>query len=334
MGSRSRLGVLVLAAALLALVAAPARGESSARVPVDPAPVSTRVAATLRPPSIVPGYGGPPVLVQLGGERSSPVGFRSAPGTLDVWRGKLALSTAGPWLFSEAPYVLPLLSLEAESSVYDFRRAGTIVPGAPEPWRELDTATVWPSALVWFDEHRHLVLSARLTCSGEPGARLSDSLTEGAYVGFGFDVGETLTLTPGIIALTRLEHRPLVLPAPGFRFRPTPRLEVRLDQDGLRATVQLVPPTLRLALGGTVDLREYRLSRRRSVLAGGVARDERIVATAALAWAPVVGLELQVTGGCVAWEELVVDDALGRVVTRNTLAGVAPEVGARVSVQF
>lgn len=317
-----------LAAIALVLTLAPSVCAADGAAPRDGvAPVGS--SSEGRPPGLLGPDSPLPIEVRLTGDTSSAVGFRSSTGTLAATHGGVSVSSGTPPIGA----VLPLFAFEGEASLYDLRRTDAITASDPSPWKALYSARFAPAALVFLGPGRKLILSASLTFAGEATCEVQDALTEGAFGAAAFELSSTFELTVGVVAQTRLEHRPLIFPIVGFDWKPVPSFELAVDKDGLRASYEAAS-RLWLQASFKPELREYRLSETSDSLPEGVVRDERFLARLGLDWRPLEGLSLALFGGAVLWERITLDDHIGRIVSRNTTKDPAALVGAQLQARF
>jgi hypothetical protein len=174
-----------------------------------------------------PGVGDLPVVVTLRGVGLGPADFENR-GQVTVLEGELGFE------IPLNPTTGTLGRLSFQSDLVEVDTQGAVGPLTDTELDSLLTTTVGyflavPGSGPWSTFFR-----GGLIASGESGAAADDSLLYNGMGGADFAVSRRLSIQMGVLATTRLEEDPLVLPLVGFRWRPAPGWFVGTEGAGLK----------------------------------------------------------------------------------------------------
>lgn len=248
--------------------------------------------------------------------------------------GDVALSRAGLALSFDAPVATGVragLFAEYELAHYDFEGATSLVPGRSDPWDDLHRTGLGASLDVRRHERWSFVGRLGVTWAGESDAGVSHALTVQGFGGARWRVRDDLSLTFGLLGLSRLEDDPLVVPILGLDWRITDRLRLFSPGPGL-ALVATLREGLDLTLAGAWETRDYRLDAGRAGLRAGVVRDDRAPVSLELALRRGAA-RLALRAGVTVWQEFEIDDRSGDRVARVE-TDPAPFLGLTGGLRF
>ena len=217
-----------------------------------------------------------------------------------------------------------------EIAHYAFDGATGLVPGRSDPWDDFHRANLGVQLEWERDRWRHF---ARLgaTWAGESDAGFGEAITWQGFGGASWQWRDDLSLTFGLLGLSRLEDDPLVVPILGFDWRPTARLRVFTPGPGVAATYE-VARGVDLTLRTGWESRDYRLDGGRPGARGAVVRDDRVPVALELS-ARRGPASLTLRAGATVHQEFEVDDRTGdRIATVET--DPAAFLGLRGAVRF
>ncbi|MEO0512483.1 MAG: DUF6268 family outer membrane beta-barrel protein [Planctomycetota bacterium] len=161
------------------------------------------------------------------------------------------------------------LSFDHESSFYNFTNVDTLSPQDNDPLDYAASNFVGALFSTQFNEETGLIVGGNLGISGEAGTSFSDALLGRAFIAPTFQIDEKTNIGIGVIALTRLEADPIVVPFLQLQRQVTDRLSIGSQGRGLGATYDLNEyVNLRGSLG--LDFRQYRLDEDSGQLRDGI----------------------------------------------------------------
>ena len=253
--------------------------------------------------------------------------FENGPGSISTSRAGWS-ATMGERVNEESVFAL---TLEAESSFYDFSNAGALMAGTPDPFNDIYDTRLGVMIMQDATKSASWFTGAQLGLSGEDDADLGDAFSAGLVAGKRHQIDDTLSLSIGLIARTRLEDSPWLFPHIGFDWRVSESMRLTSTGSAVAAIFE-VGETVELGLGAEYRARQYRLNDD-STFAGGVIEDEEIKASASFGWRPSHRVTLDLEAGLMLWREFASFTATGRKLTE--LETEPTEFGAvRLSVTF
>lgn len=298
---------VLLPAAILAvpLSVASAQGDAPA-----PKPAETRTIE-LAPEKA----SGRPITIQLrgSGEHTFSSDIDGTPGDVGVTRAGFGFGIAVP--IAERSSLS--LDIDEEVSWYFFDNASGLVPGTTDPFELALSTQIRSRFSSQIDDRWSWFVGGVVSLEGEADADVGDSATYGGFGGARYRFSDSLSVSFGLGARTRLEESTLVIPLIGVEWKVSDRVTVATEGLGARVTARL-NDQLAVTLSGKWELREYRLDDT-NLLPDGVARDRRVPIGLWLDWKPTDSVKLSVGGGVVVWQEFRFDDRNGdRVSETNT----------------
>lgn len=303
---------------VLAALASPAPALADVEPSADPLEVDTERERGSRPRSWVNG--------DLAGYVQP--GARAGGATLDTAHLHASLGSALPPMRG----VLVTGELEVGYTRYRFDDFEALGAAVSEPIEDATIARFGPG-LVWpVLDDLTLIVSGGVGFAVGDGAPLERALTYGAVSVLAWRVSDTLSLAAVLIANSRLDDDPLILPVAGFDWQPSERWRFELTGD-------IAGPTLRgryrlgdewwASLAGRWESDVYRIESDATGL--GTVRDEQLTALAGVTWTPSPGVALGLRAGAALADTIVVDDRdTGRVGSERF--GASPVAGAMLEL--
>jgi len=224
------------------------------------------------------------------------------------------------------------LDLEGEYSHYNFGGDTTLSPDSSDPFDDFYSTTFSPSVFIQLEDRWTALTGGSVRFAGESGARFSESITGSVYGVLGRQVSESLFLAAGLLVSTRLEDDPRVIPLIGVDWRFHEDWRLHTQGPGLSLTYA-ASETMDLSLRGRWESREYRLSPSDDVLSRGAFEDDRILASAELAWRPAEQVRLRLECGGAVYQKLKTIDRHGDRISRQ-VNDPALFLGLSVSISF
>lgn len=296
--------LLLLSLACAAHAQQPAPGVS----PTVPTTLSTRTPEADQSPWSVNLSGG--------GSHQFRTDLRNGNGSFQVSRAQFG---AGISYRLNSDLTLNLDS-STEVSWYDFRNAITLftpVPNASstaKPFHTLYQTSINPGFRYLINKEWFVIGGGIFQFAGENKAKVGDSFTAGGFLGVGYRIGDSLTLTGGIIASSRIEDNAFVAPLIGITWKINEKFT--LQSRGLGAELSYTHSE-QLAFFADVgyESREYRLSDR-NFLPEGIVRDKQIPVGLGLRWSVCPNFDLTLRGGLIAYQQFTIDDKNGNRINR------------------
>lgn len=234
------------------------------------------------------------------------------------------------------------LDLAWEGSWYGFSQDGTLAAAAGgKPWDAVQSVQIMPGATFVLDPRTRLVTRVLVGFAGENQADAWDSFTYGGILAVSYAFSETFVLGGGVLATSRLEDDPLVVPQLLIDWRPSGQFRVSNFAGpeafpggaGLEA-IWNFSEEIELALGARYTYRRFRLDDSGAPAAReGVGTDEGLPAWIRATMRAKCGGRLDLVAGMQLMGSMKLDDSAG-----NQLAEVdvesAPFVGIFFSWRF
>lgn len=322
MRSRSIVVATALSAASAVLGAAGTQPDAEAPPSTPAAPDSA--ARTLEGPQ--------PVSFTLLG--AADLAFKAdlddSPGEMAVYRAGLGLEVRVP--VGERAQLTTLFF--GERSWYDFEDATGLVPGTDDPVDDTYRLVVRPLLSYQIDEQWGVFGALSVAAAAEDGAELSDAVTIAGFGGARYAFSESLSMSFGAGAASRLEDSTQFIPIIGvdWEINETTRLSTTgVEGIGVRLTHGFAEHLAVIVQGG-YESREFRLADD-NALSEGVFRDRRVPIGAGLKYSPTKDVAIELMGGVVAWQELRFDDSVGNEVSEVN-ADPAPFIRFMLRIYF
>jgi len=250
-------------------------------------------------------------------------GASAAGATLDKAHVHASLGSGLPPLGG----VLLTGSVEVAYTRYRFDEFDALGAEWREPIRDATIARLGPGVVWPILDELTLIVSGGFGFAVGDGASLDQAFTYGAVSVLAWRVTDTLSLAAVLIASSRLDDDPLILPVVGFDWRPTERWRFELTGD-------VAGPTLRgryrladqwwASLGGRWESNVYRIES--GATGPATFRDEQLTALAGVTWTPSHDLALGLRAGAALADTIIVDDrGTGRIGSERF--GASPVVG-------
>jgi hypothetical protein len=253
--------------------------------------------------------------------------LRDSEGSVSVTRagGGLGLS------FAASKQLIILVNADAEYSCYDWSDVGDLLPSGEDPIKNAYTARFTPGIVYALNETWSLTGGGIIELSGETGADLSDSITYGGFFGARYKVSDSLGLTFGVIAKTRLEDDAIAVPLLGVRWQINDKLSLENEGLGLKLITK-INEQWRASIFGRFELRDYRLDDDNSI-PEGVLRDTRVPVGLGIEWRPNPRVSVSLTGGATVYQKFTFDDANGDQIESDRTRPT-PFIGLSASFAF
>ncbi|MEM8834653.1 MAG: hypothetical protein AAGD00_02420 [Planctomycetota bacterium] len=274
---------------------APALREEEARLPF----------ANVRDAAEGPGRG-VSVTVRGFGRYTFDADLDDAQGSVSIARTRAGVTIAAP--IGEKFRLVTDFS--GEASFWDFDGATGILPGTDDPWDDLYNLDLRVTGIYQFDDNWSLIGGGFVGLGWEPGADLGEAVTGGGFGSVGYRFSDNLTLSFGVAASSRLEDDARVIPIVGVRWQVNDQVLVESRGPGLRVRVDPNDDWAFFFQGGA-EFRNYRLDED-GPLPDGVVDDVRIPIEAGVIWSPAGGLELELSGGAIVYQEFDIKTGSGR----------------------
>jgi hypothetical protein len=253
--------------------------------------------------------------------------LRDSMGSVSVSRAGVGIDASGP-LGDRARLSV---GADFESSWYDFKDAGDLLPSGKEPIEDAFLLRVTPGISYFLSRQLAVVGGAIVEVAGAYGADLGDSVTYGGYGGVRYQASETFAVTAGVIVKTRLEDDAIVVPLLGLNWKIDEKLSLSSEGLGARLAAK-VSPQWTVSVFGRWELREYRLEDD-GAIPDGIVRDTRVPVGAGVTWSPTERVSVTLSGGVVVYQRFQFDDRDGNGVANDRTRG-AGFVGVRGEIRF
>jgi hypothetical protein len=170
-----------------------------------------------------------PVVVSVQGVYLGPADF-SRGGQVSLWEGDLGVD------LPLSPTTGTMGRLSFHSDVMEVDTRGAVGRMADLELDPLLTTTVGYLLAIPGTDGWSSFFRGGISDSGESGAPAEDSLLYNGMGGAEYAINQKLSIQMSLLATTRLEEDPLVLPLVGFRWRPAPAWLVATEGAGLKIT--------------------------------------------------------------------------------------------------
>ena len=228
-----------------------------------------------------------------------------------------------------------------EGSWYDFGGTGSLATAAGgTPWSAVQSVMLMPGATFVLDPRWRLTTRALLGFAGENSADAFDSFTYGGIVAASYAFSETFVLGGGVLAMSRLEDDPLIVPQLIIDWRPCK--EFRLSNfagpeafpggAGLEG-IWMVADGFELAVGGRYTYRRFRLDDSAANAVDGVGTDEGLPAWIRATFRGKCGGRLDLVAGMQLAGSMELDDSSGNRLSEVDVES-APFVGLFFSWRY
>jgi hypothetical protein len=229
--------------------------------------------------------------------------------------------------------VIGSLTLGSDWAWYDFEGAGGLIAGTGKPWGQLSQSSISPRVIIVQDQTWSYLVGGSLTAAGESDADLGDSLRWSALGALRYQASESLGLTFGVVAASRLERATQFVPLIGLTWRIDDKTTLDVGGRGLGVELRTkLEDAWTLSLSAGFDNAEYRLNDE-APLAEGIVRDQRVPLLVGVTWSPASSVEVGVRVGAVVYQEFTVYDRRGDELS-ETNTDPAAMIGLSASLKF
>ena len=284
-----------------------------------PAPDPATAAAAARPPGwllVTPAYTH---------QFDADLDGSDASFSADRWR--LDLGTRIP--FSDALTVS--IGAEAEWSQYEFDGVGDDVFGLNRDADDLFVGQFGALAQYDLNDTWQLVLGGTISWGGDFDASFSDGLGGSGLLGVTYRFSPRFSVTPGVLALARLEDDALVIPVIGLDWEISDAWRLRSIGPGAELSWR-ADDTWTFFLRGLYRPRDFRLAPDAAV-PSGVLRERAFPVSLGVEWKPTSRVTATVFGGAILGGNLrLTEDDGGEIYDEDY--DVAPIVGGSLRVLF
>ncbi len=272
-----------------------------------------------------------------------------APATLHGSSGDVSRTTAlGQFELGLPPVgekLFPRLFVNGGTLQYDFSGRSELSPTGRSPWESIGLVGAGIAGFYAIEPKWGLIGAVNLDAAGESGADFSQALTGGGFVGVSHEYSKDLSLGFALLAQTRLEDNPIVIPIPSFEWK-LPFDDQRrwtLFFGGQNAgpilgagtglsfqATRTLATSVRLSgfgIGG-----EFRLADDGPV-PDGVGRDSALPLVVDVAWKPSSAVQLGAFAGVNLFGQLELLDSDGHRLARQRVEPSAM-MGLRLSISF
>jgi hypothetical protein len=301
---------------LMALASPALAGET-------PAPASTPTAVTDTAAARPPGW----LLVTPGYTHQFDADLDGSDASLSAERWRLVLGTRIP--FSDA--LTLTLGAETEWSQYEFDGIGDDVFGLNRDTDDLFVGQFGAVGLYDLNDTWQLVLGGTVSWGGDLDASFSDGLGGSALLGVTYRFSPRFSVTPGVLALARLEDDALVIPVLGLDWEINDSWRLRSIGPGAELTWSAADDW-GFFLRGLYRPRDFRLAADAAV-PSGVLRERAFPVSVGVEWKPTSRVTATVFGGAIFGGNLRLTEEDGGEVYDDDY-DVAPIVGGSLSVLF
>jgi len=210
------------------------------------------------------------------------------------WRGALLQELDGGSIVA--------LSVSNEATFYDFGNTAPLIGTSSDPLNDVYETRLGATYYGPLGERLSYYHGLEFVVAGDPEAGLRESTTLGLTSGLAYRAAESLEITLGLFAFSRLEDDAVVMPYIGLEWEVLDGIALRAEGNRVALAAEL-GDALDLELFAHYAQRQFRLDE-----AGGVDepvfRDEQIDLGATLAIAIGEGASLELGVGYTAWREL------------------------------
>ena len=292
-------------------------------------------------PSVVAGGASPAAAVSADPAARPPGWLRAGPGyqhqfesdadsgdlsfSADRWR--LDLGTRIP--FSEALSLS--IGAESEWSVYDFDGPLAAATGLGEDAEDLFVGQLGVLGMYDLNDTWQVMLGGTISWGGDFEADFGDGLGGSGLLGVTYRFSPRFSLSPGVLALARLEDDALVVPVLGIDWQMSDAWHLRSIGPGAELTWR-ANDEWSLFLRGLYRPRDFRLAPNATV-PSGVLRERAFPVTLGAEWSPTSRVTATVFGGVVLGGSLrLAEDGGDQVFKEDT--DVSPIVGGTLRILF
>ncbi len=193
------------------------------------------------------------------------------------------------------------------------------------------TVSIDPTLRWRIDDQWSAIIGGLFNLSAEDGGDVSNAWRAGGILGVRYAFSKTFALTGGIIASSRLEETPFVVPLIGLEWSINDRVRVLVRGLGAQIDVDLTDD-LTASLYGEYQVREYRLESR-GPIQDPILRDRRIPVGVKLAYAITPSIDLEASGGAIVYQYYRFDDQNGTELA-NDRTRPTGFVGGSITFRF
>ncbi len=316
----SAVGVLTLAAL---------SGAAHAQPTGQPGPQPTATGAPEVKPAGDVGRGGVQTEINVRGDLTLRSDLSDGGGSVAVRRAGYD-ATFG---YAFSPTLIGSLTLGTDVVWFDFKDATGLVAGTGRPWSQLSQSYVSPRLVIVQDQTWSYLVGGSLNVSGEADADIGDSLRWSALGAVRYAVSDTLSLTAGLVASSRLERATQFVPLLGLTWQIDEFTKLDLGGRGLGLELSTkLDEAWTASVSVEFENAEYRLNDE-APLAAGVVRDRRVPLLVGLAWKPTPRVEVGVKVGAVVYQEFTVYNRSGDELS-ETNTDPAAMIGLSASLKF
>lgn len=258
-------------------------------------------------------------------------------GDLDDGAGEAGVTRIGLDISRVAPVgdrTIISTGLDFEASLHDWDDPLDVVPGSGslDPWDDVYTVSYSLAATRLLDERRSIFFGGFLTTAGESGASFSDTVTGGAFVGFGQRFSPALSFRLGLGVASRLESGARIFPVVGVEWQISDAVELRSEGLGFRLTNQL-NDRWSAYLRASHEDREFRLDDRNDANPNGVVRNRTVPVGIGFEWRSSRRLSVNLEGGIIALQKYDIQDSSGQTL-REIETDSSGYIGLKIDRRF
>jgi len=223
------------------------------------------------------------------------------------------------------------IGLEAEWSQYEFDRFGSVGDGLAAPADDLFSTQAGAIGFYEINESWELVAGGSISWGGDLDADFEDGLGATGLLGLTYRFTPNFSLTPGVLALSRLEDDALVIPVIGMDWQINNVWRLRSIGPGAELTWQ-ASDQWGFFLRGLYRSRDYRLAPDASQ-PSGVLRERTFPLSLGVEWKPNASVTAAVFGGAIVGGRLELQEEDGRSVFDEDY-DVTPIAGGSLKILF
>lgn len=229
------------------------------------------------------------------------------------------------------------LEMSSEWSFYNFDKAIGLDPVGGDPVGTVDEFQIGARLFIRTATRWGVFGAAEMISAGEPGASFSDTLRFTAYGGARYWLSETLSVSGGLSARTRLEESAFIAPFITIDWQINEQWSLktseRVLERGTNVAAAYAPDkTLTISLSGGYEPREYRLDDT-GFNPGGSLLDERIPVELGVLWKPAPAVDVRAGVGVYLWQRYLIRDSAGNQVSKSD-SGAQPFATLGVEFRF
>jgi hypothetical protein len=222
-------------------------------------------------------------------------------------------------------------AVEAEWSQYDFTQFTSVADGMELPESDLFRAGVTAFGMYEWNDSWEVVAGGSLSWGGASDADFGDGFGGMGILGVTYRFSPVFSLTPAVLALSRMEDDALIIPVLGVEWEMSDAWKLRSIGPGAELTWQAADQW-GFFLRGLYRPRDFRLAAE-GELASSVLRDRSFPVSVGVEWKPTARVTATAFGGAILGGSLQFKEDGGEDIFEEDY-DVTPMVGGSLMILF